>query len=282
MLAIAPRQLTIVTATLICLPAPVQAQSATPWHADSHAAVRLIAGSMVKSAGATFVRAGIEIKLEPGWKTYWRDPGDSGVPPTFDFTGSENVKAATVLWPAPERFADGAGGHSIGYMGHIILPLRIVPEEAARASALHLKLDYAICGTLCMPAEARLDLALTGTGTEEVALEQAELLVPKRVALGAGTRLAIRSVHREASGAHERVVVEVAAPEGAPVDLYVEGPTSEWALPLPEPDGSTTAPTRRFTFELDGLPSGAQGKGATLTFTAVSGDDAIEVPARLD
>jgi len=230
----------------------------------------------------TFVRAGVEIKLDPGWKTYWRDPGDSGVPPTFDFTGSENVKSTTVLWPAPERFPDGAGGHSIGYMGHFILPLRIAPEQVARVASLHLKLDYAICGTLCVPAEAKLDLALNGNGAEEKRLEQAELLVPKRLALGAGTRVAIRSVHREADGARERVVVEVAAPEGAPVDLYVEGPTSEWALPLPEPEGSTTAPTRRFTFELDGLPSGAQAKGAMLTFTAVSGDDAIEVPARLD
>ena len=49
-----------------------------------------------------FVRAGVEIKLDPGWKTYWRDPGDSGMPPTLDFSGSDNVKAVTVLWPAPQ------------------------------------------------------------------------------------------------------------------------------------------------------------------------------------
>ena len=89
-------------------------------------------------------------------------------------------------------------------------------------------------------------------------------------------------MHREPGGAHDRVVVEVAAPAGAPVDLFVEGPTPDWALPLPEPAGPATAATRRFTFDLDGLPPGAEAKGATLTLTAVSGDDAIEVPAHLD
>jgi DsbC/DsbD-like thiol-disulfide interchange protein len=260
---------------------PARAQDASAWDADAHAAARLIAGSMVKTSDAAFLRAGIEIRLDPAWKTYWRDPGDSGVPPTFDFAGSENVKSVTVLWPAPERFPDGAGGHSIGYLGHVILPLRITPADAARVSSVQLKLDYAICGNLCVPAEAKLELALTGNGAEETALERAELHVPRRVALGAGKGLAIRSVHREADGAHERVVVEVAAPDSAPVDLFVEGPTPDWALPLPEPAGPA-APTRRFTFELDGLPPGAQAKGATLTFTAVSGDDAIEVPAHLD
>jgi hypothetical protein len=77
------------------------------------------------------------------------------------------------------------------------------------------------------------------------------------------------------------VVVEVAAPDGAPVDLFVEGPTPDWSLPIPEPSG-TGPGTRRFTFDLDGLPAGAGAKGAELTFTAISGDEAIEVAARLD
>jgi hypothetical protein len=88
-------------------------------------------------------------------------------------------------------------------------------------------------------------------------------------------------VHREKGVPHDRVVVEVAAPAGAPVDLLVEGPTPDWSLPLPQPTG-VDGTTRRYTFDLDGLPPDAHAEGATLTFTAVSGDDAIEVPARLD
>ena len=146
----------------------------------------------------------------------------------------ENVESVTALWPAPERFADGAGGHSIGYHGDVVLPLRVVPKDAAKPSSLHAKVDYAICGTLCVPAEAALDLALNAkAGTEEPALAMAEARVPRRVPLGMGGNLAIRSLHREPGKTPERVVVEVMAPQGEPVDLLVEGPTPDWALPLP-------------------------------------------------
>jgi DsbC/DsbD-like thiol-disulfide interchange protein len=260
---------------------PARAQDVSPWEKESHAAARLIAGSAIKNANVTWVRAGIEIKLDPGWKTYWRDPGDSGVPPTFDFSGSTNVSTATVMWPAPERFPDGAGGNSIGYVRHIILPLRIALNEAGKDATVHLKLNYAVCGNLCVPAEANLELALSGRGAEEASIESAEKRVPRQAVLGAAGELSIRSVHREAGTPHERVIVEVAAPEGAEVDLFAEGPTPEWALPLPEPSGAK-GKIRRFSFELDGLPPGARAQGATLTLTAVSGNDAIEVPVHLD
>jgi DsbC/DsbD-like thiol-disulfide interchange protein len=285
MLAVSPRPLTIVALALVYLPGgtAARAQDATTWQRDAHGEARLIAGTTVKTHNASFVRAGIEIRLDPGWKTYWRYPGDSGMPPTFDFAGSDNVKSATVLWPAPERFSDGAGGHSIGYLGELVLPLRVVPADAAKISALNVKFKYAICGTLCVPAAAKLNLALSGNGSDEGILEKAEQRVPRRIALGPnGDALAILSVHREPRGAHDCIVVDIAAPVGAPVDLFAEGPTSDWALPLPEPADPGTGSKRRFTFDLDGLPAGAQVKGAALTLTAVSGDDAIEVPVHLD
>jgi len=278
----APR-LTIVTMALAVLagPAVARAQDASPWDKQPHAQARLIAGSVMKSADATYLHAGVEIRLDVGWKTYWREPGDSGVPPTFDFSGSENVKSVTVQWPAPERFPDGAGGNSIGYVGRIVLPLRVVAQDPAKHSSVHLKLNYAVCGNLCVPAEAMLELVLSGDGAEETALEKEELRVPRRVAPGPGKGFGVISAHREPGGEHERVVVEVAAPKDAPLDLFVEGPTPDWSLPLPEPSGSD-GEQRRFTFDLDGLPPGASAKDVTLTFTAVSGDDAIEVPIHLD
>src|SRR5690349_10954009 len=87
----------------------VFAEDASNWDGQTHSAARLIAGAIGKDRDTTFLRAGIEIKLDPGWQTYWRDPGDSGAPPTFDFSGSDNVKSIDVLWPAPEKFADGGG-----------------------------------------------------------------------------------------------------------------------------------------------------------------------------
>jgi len=267
-----------------------KAQDASAWQGELHAAARLIGGATQNASEAKWLRAGIEIRLDRGWKTYWRYPGDSGTPPSLDFSGSENVSAVTALWPAPERFSDGAGGYSIGYLHNVVLPLRVVPKNAAKPSSLHAKLGYAVCGSLCIPAEADLNLKLSGkAGTEEPELIAAEARVPRRVRVGAdpGSRegLAIRSVHRQTESAHERVVVEVAVPEGAPVDLFAEGPTSDWALPLPEPDKS--APNnvpglRRFSFVLDGLPPGVRAQGAKLTLTAVSPTDAIEVEVHLD
>jgi len=280
--------LTIASLALACMCAmpAAQAQDASAWAKDTHAAARLIGGAAQKSDGAQWLRAGVEIRLDPGWKTFWRYPGDSGVPPTLDFAGSTNVKSVTVLWPAPERFADGAGGHSIGYHDVLVLPLRITADDPTRASAVHLKLGYAVCGNVCIPAEASLDLKLSADDrTEEPSLLAAEARVPRRVPLGAGAGLAIRAVHREPGGAHGHVLVEIAAPENAPVELFVEGPTPAWALPLPQPSQAKAgaAPrTRLFAFDLDGLPPGAQPKGALLTFTAVSPGDAIEVATHLD
>src|SRR5438477_456226 len=80
-----------------------RAEDASPWQRDGHSAVRLLAGS---HSGAVLL-GGIAFQLEPGWKTYWRTPGDSGVPPRFDFSKSENIESVTILWPAPTKFADG-------------------------------------------------------------------------------------------------------------------------------------------------------------------------------
>jgi DsbC/DsbD-like thiol-disulfide interchange protein len=288
----ASHRLALAAIALVCaggVPA-AQAQSASAWEGELHAAARLIGGAAVDSGEGMLLRAGLEIRLDPGWKTYWRYPGDSGVPPTLDFTGSENVKSVAALWPAPERFSDGAAGRSIGYLNDVVLPLRIVPNNAARASSLRVKLGYAICGNLCVPAEANLHLTLSGkAGAEEQHLVAAEARVPRRVPLGAASGvndgLAVRSVHRETGGARERIVVEIVGPTSTPVDLFVEGPTTDWALPLPEPQSVASGGVvglRRFTFDLDGLPPGAVAKRAALTFTAVSPTDAIEVQAHLD
>src|ERR1700755_2753549 len=94
-----------VTLVASSLAIEARAQDASPWLRDGHSAVRLLAGSR---SGAVLL-GGVAFQLQPGWKTYWRSPGDSGVPPRFDFSKSQNVEAVTVLWPAPTKFDEGAG-----------------------------------------------------------------------------------------------------------------------------------------------------------------------------
>jgi DsbC/DsbD-like thiol-disulfide interchange protein len=282
MLPAASSLLAIAAVALVCLSGmQASAQDASAWDSGLHSAARLIAGTTIKTADATFLRAGVEIRLDAGWHTYWRYPGDSGVPPTFDFAGSQNVESVKVLWPAPDRFPDGAGGYSNGYKGDIVLPLRVVRKDTASGSAIHLKLAYAVCEKLCVPAEADLKLGLGASAAEEAVIERAELRVPKRVPAGIGS-LTIRSVHREPGSAHDRLVVEIAAPENAPVELFVEGPTPDWSLPPPELMSGSKSGKRRFTFDLDGLPPGVHPRGAALTFTIVSPDDAAEVVTPID
>jgi DsbC/DsbD-like thiol-disulfide interchange protein len=276
-----PVRVTLAIVMLLSLsPVAARAADASTWDADTRAGMRLIAGNRTQAADAP-VRAGVELTLAPGWKTYWRYPGDSGVPPRFDFANSQNVKSLAIEWPAPHRFTDDSGA-TIGYKNRVIFPLRIVPQDPAKPVLLRLKLDYAVCEKLCVPAEGSAELVLDGAPSAlDPALAEAETLVPKHAKPGDGAPLAVRAIRQE-TGEHPRVVVDVAAPGNDPVELFAEGPTPDWALPVPEPADGAGAGLRRFAFQLDGLPPGASAAGATLTLTLVSGANAIEVAAHLD
>ena len=144
---------------LLALAAPAQAEDASPWaKTGNDAALRLIAGS-AKPDAAT-LRAGIEIKLAPGWHTYWRYPGDSGVPPRFDFSGSQNLGSAKVHYPAPHLYTDETG-NTLGYKDDVIFPVTVTPQQVGRPVVLHVKVDYAICAKLCVPADGQAALTLS-------------------------------------------------------------------------------------------------------------------------
>lgn len=270
---------TILAATLASNAA--LAADASGWDGDNRAAIRLIGGSAASEAGAKLFRAGAEIRLAPGWKTYWRYPGDSGVPPAFDFGKSENVKAVSVGWPAPQRFADSEGV-TIGYKTGVLFPLKIVPGDPNKPVVLRLKLDYAICEKLCVPAQGQAELTIKAGGTLAPALAAADKALPQARPFGADAPLAVKAVTREDGGKLPRILVDIAAPAGAKVVLFAEGPTPEWALPVPEMVGGAPAGMHRFAFALDGLPPGGSPKGAELKFTAVAGTEAIETTYRLD
>jgi DsbC/DsbD-like thiol-disulfide interchange protein len=254
-----------------------EAADASSWDGDARSAVRLLAGSPLGANGP--LRAGVEIRLATGWKTYWRYPGDSGVPPVFDFSKSENIKSVSILWPAPHRFTDD-GGASIGYKGGVIFPVHVVRESENRPAILRLSLNYAVCEKLCVPAtgEATLELASTPS-PHEPRLAAAEAQTPKQVRVGETAPFGIAAVRREPGSPFPRVVVEVAAPATAPLDLFAEGPTADWALPLPESVPGAPPGRQWFAFDLDGAPPGVDTTGARLRFTLVSGGHAIEVTA---
>ncbi len=238
--------------------------------------MRLVAGNR---PGDGPLRAGVEVKLADGWKTYWRYPGDSGVPPVFDFSKSENVKSFSVLWPAPHRLTYD-GGASIGYKGDVIFPVHVVPNDPGRPLILRLSLDYAVCLNICIPARGQAELELpSGPSPYESVLAAAEAHTPKPAMIGDRARFGISAVRRVSGQPHSRVVVEVVAPATSPLDLFVEGPAPDWSLPLPEPVAGAPSGRRWFAFDLEGAPPDADGADAPLRFTVVSDENAVEVTA---
>ena len=162
------------------------------------------------------------------------------------------------------RFADGAGGTSIGYKGDVILPLRVVPQDAGKPVTLRLKLDYAVCEKLCVPAKAKLELHADRRRRRAATprVGAAEARVPKRCR-GRRPRHALRSARcaasRRGQAARRRRCRRArgrrrstCSPKARPRD---------WALPLPEPVAGAPAGLQRFAFELDGLPPGAKPEG---------------------
>src|SRR5882757_11397838 len=251
MIVTVPMRAALGFAATICassLAIEAHAQDASPWQRDGHSAVRLLAGSR---SGAVLL-GGIAFQLQPGWKTYWRTPGDSGVPPRFDFSKSDNVEAVTILGPAPAKFPDGAGGNSLGYQKQVVLPLRIVAKNPDKPVTLRAAISYAVCEKICIPVEASAELAfMSVASTQDSALFAALDTVPKPAQVGDPNPLSIRDVKRDGKLG---VLVDVVTPDAGEVSLFVEGPTPDWSLPVPKLLDQSPAGVKRFTFDLEGLP----------------------------
>lgn len=251
------------------------AQDASPWVTDAHSALRLVAGSRTGSV----LMGGVEIQLQPGWKTYWRTPGDSGVPPRFDFSKSANIESVTPLYPAPRAFDDGAGGVSYGYAKHVIFPLRIVPKNPNEPVQLRASISYAVCEKLCLPVEAEAELSFTSTASALDSLVATALnKVPKPVGTSEATPIAVRAFKR----VENRVIVDIAAQNPTGLRLFAEGPSPDWALPVPRQTDAPEKGIARFEFQLDGLPANARPEGALLKLTVVGADGAFEYNVRLN
>jgi len=135
--------------------APASGSSA--WVNNDAARVRLI--SQQTSIDGSSVTLGVQIQLSQGWKTYWRNPGDSGIPPNFNWTGSTNLEHAKVLWPAPRRY-DLSGEMTFAYKDEVIFPVEITVKDRTKPLQVSLDLFYGICEEMCVPAHAEMSLTL--------------------------------------------------------------------------------------------------------------------------
>ncbi|UWQ97618.1 thioredoxin family protein [Rhodobacteraceae bacterium M385] len=131
--------------------------------------VQLLTAENSIASGASSISAGLAISLADGWKTYWRSPGEVGLPPEVDFTGSENVANASIIWPAPERFT-AFGIQNFGYSGEVVLPLSIALEHPGEAVNLTAHVQLLVCSDVCVPLDFTFLLNIPAGISEEAPL----------------------------------------------------------------------------------------------------------------
>ena len=241
--------------------------AASPWVVGHRSRVRLLDGG----GDGPQLMAALEIELHNGFKTYWRTPGDSGVPPTFDWSASTNVAAVEPLWPVPRRFED-AGGVSYGYHDRLVLPLRVSLRDAARPARVAGAVDYGVCKDICIPARAEVALDLAGKGPPPAAVAEALARVPVSQPIGADGPLAILAVAPQPGA---KLAVSVRAPAGDPPTLFPEAPDNWYLAPGAMSDAGT------FAVEVAQRPRDAAGP-VEFRFTLAAGERAVETMVRLD
>ncbi|NJS40386.1 MAG: hypothetical protein HC783_16855 [Rhodobacteraceae bacterium] len=116
--------------------------------------------------------AALDLALAPGWKTYWRSPGDTGIPPRFDWSGSQNVKSVRLHWPAPTVF-ESNGLQTIGYHDRLLLPIEVTAVDPALPIKLAISVDLGVCDEICLPASLALGVDLLAPGTPDQEISQA-------------------------------------------------------------------------------------------------------------
>ena len=215
------RRLGVLAFITLCLAGGGEAMAASSsWFETDQGRVRII--SATDAVGdKDSLTLGFEFRLKPGWKIYWRSPGDAGFPPEPDWKGSENFSSATISWPAPLRFSV-LGLETLGYHDAVVLPVHVKLAHAGEAARLLTKLRYLTCDDICIPYDADLSLAIPA-GAAVASAEAGEIArfaaaVPKPD----GAALSIS----EASLGEDKVL-HVAARADEPFDrpdLYVEGP----------------------------------------------------------
>jgi suppressor for copper-sensitivity B len=217
------------TALLLLLVLAIVGQSAqaatSDWVNEQHGAARLI--SAVEATGSsTQLDIGLQLRLTPGWHTYWRSPGDAGISPVIDWKGSENLAGAEIAWPAPVRLPSLGDLETIGYEGGVVLPIAVRLVHPGAPLHLHADVDYASCRDICIPYHASLDLVLPSglaqPGTEAALIAAAQRRVPVDIS-AAQWKLLGAAVGTERGSAVLSVRLASLAEPFASPDLFIEG-----------------------------------------------------------
>ena len=262
---------------LLLLPTHAFALS-SEWQRDDAVAVRLISENDAVGTDAT-VSLGLDIQLANGWHTYWRSPGEAGLPPQLDWSHSQandNLKSATLLYPAPHRYT-AYGLETIGYRDHVLFPIDATLQTTGQPLHADLSLDLLVCSSICVPKHFDLTLTVPAgeakSGMESAALHQVREQLPSD-ADNAG--ILLKSVTTDG---HSLTFSITSREELAETDVFVENDKSiGFAAPTLKIDPMRHSADLIVT-PVDTLPSDTALAGMKLILTFINNNDSTETQA---
>lgn len=235
--------------------------------ADDKARVAFVSGGGLVDGA---YQAAIVIDLAPNTTTYWRNPGEAGSPPVFDFSGSSNLASFDIAMPAPKRIEE-AGLDVFGYRDRVAFAIAIRPEDAGKPVTADLRMDYAACEKICIPMRAEAQLELTpagGAGSDAALVTAARAALPKVVTADAAATLA------PVPGADKPAWTVTPKARDA-IDLFAETPNGYFAETKRTADGA-------FRLTLAEAPKDAPLPKAPVRLTMKTATGALEFSVRLD
>lgn len=245
----------VATSVVLCLFVAIPAAVAldSDWAETEGGRMRLVIDPEPRADGA--ILGLLDIELDPGWKTYWRDPGSAGIPPTLDFSQSRGVALEAFKYPAPVRVDDGYAVWA-GYTASVRFPLRLrrTSPGAAEVKAMAF---IGICEKICVPFQAELSVDLPA---ESLASDRSKSMIAEAMAAlpeTAGPDFGLESVSVADDQGRIEIVARLPAfrPGGAAPQLFVAGPRgSAFAQPvlLADEDGQA-----HWRVDVERLPANA-------------------------
>ena len=255
-------------------------EPATPWVGKSPAQTRLILDA-AQFHGTGVHRAGVQIRLENGWWTYWRAPGSSGMPPEFDWSGSENLAdEPEMIWPVPLRTT--AYGEALNlYKQEVVFPIEFRAADPTKPIKLHLKIIFGACRDMCIPETAEHEIVLPPAAGEVAVDEKFAALITAYVGRKpshdpAATGLAIREVHATTDDAKTTLAIRVQGLHGKRSTLVLVEGRDLMRVAEVMPRASDDKRTKILFLKLGATPKLRDLSGKRIRLTVIEGDRALE------
>jgi DsbC/DsbD-like thiol-disulfide interchange protein len=215
----------------------------------------------------------LHLSLAPGWKTYWRSPGDAGIPPSFDWTGSENLRAVTFHWPRPHVF-ELNGMKTVGYHEELVLPIEVAPVDPAQPVRLKGTVDLGVCSDICIPATLAFDATVGGKGAPDPVIAAAldDRPISAQTAGLSGIGCAVDPI---ADGLRITASIQLPAAGGEETVVFESATAGIW---VSESESSRQGGTLTAAAELvppNGAPFALDRSGVTVT--VISDSRAVEI-----